>query len=143
MAPLRSTASRPRSIQTLPRCLKKVQFTAKSKCVGASKVAKPTLVALYCARSPSRASPLRDFNFACSTIAPALVTDPAVDGADRTPKPLDATVVGQLRSLMGDVVTSGDRTRVLRLKLRGAEAPVWDLARTPLTGLGGSPSAGG
>jgi selenophosphate synthetase-related protein len=37
-----------------------------------------------------------------------------------------------------------DRTRVLRLKLGGAEAPVWDLARTPLTGLGpgGSPSAG-
>jgi cell division protein FtsI/penicillin-binding protein 2 len=48
-----------------------------------------------------------------STIAPALVTDPAVDGADRTPKPLDATVVGQLRSLMGDVVSSGTAT-VLR-----------------------------
>ena len=37
-----------------------------------------------------------------------------------------------------------DRTRVLRLAAGGAEAPVWDLARTPLTGLGpaGSPSAG-
>ncbi len=35
-----------------------------------------------------------------------------------------------------------DRTRVLRLRRRGAEAPAWDLARTPLTGLGGSPSAG-
>jgi uncharacterized protein len=38
-----------------------------------------------------------------------------------------------------------DDTRVLRLALGGAEAPAWDLARTPLTGLGpaGSPSAGG
>jgi selenophosphate synthetase-related protein len=35
-----------------------------------------------------------------------------------------------------------DGTRVLRLAAGGAEAPVWDLARTPLTGLGGSPSAG-
>jgi uncharacterized protein len=38
-----------------------------------------------------------------------------------------------------------DDTRVLRLASAGDEAPVWDLARTPLTGLGpaGSPSAGG
>jgi selenophosphate synthetase-related protein len=39
-----------------------------------------------------------------------------------------------------------DRTRVLRLAAGGVEAPVWDLGRTPLTGLGppgGSPSAGG
>jgi uncharacterized protein len=37
-----------------------------------------------------------------------------------------------------------DDTRVLRLAAGGAEAPAWDLARTPLTGLGpgGSPSAG-
>jgi uncharacterized protein len=37
-----------------------------------------------------------------------------------------------------------DETRVLRLAAGGAEALVWDLARTPLTGLGpaGSPSAG-
>lgn len=48
-----------------------------------------------------------------SAIAPALVTDPAVDGADRTPKPLDAKVVGQLRTLMGEVVTDGTAT-VLR-----------------------------
>ncbi|SDP60175.1 Cell division protein FtsI/penicillin-binding protein 2 [Pedococcus dokdonensis] len=48
-----------------------------------------------------------------STIAPALVTDPAVDGADRTPKELDAKVVGQLRTLMGEVVSSGTAT-VLR-----------------------------
>jgi uncharacterized protein len=36
-----------------------------------------------------------------------------------------------------------DRTRVLRLASGGSEAPVWNLARTPLTGLGGSPSVGG
>ena len=48
-----------------------------------------------------------------STIAPALVTAPAVDGADRTPKALDAKVVGQLRTLMGEVVSSGTAT-VLR-----------------------------
>jgi selenophosphate synthetase-related protein len=37
-----------------------------------------------------------------------------------------------------------DDTRVLRLATGGSEAPVWDLAGTPLTGLGraGSPSAG-
>jgi selenophosphate synthetase-related protein len=37
-----------------------------------------------------------------------------------------------------------DDTRVLRLVAGGSEAPVWDLAGTPLTGLGrgGSPSAG-
>ena len=37
-----------------------------------------------------------------------------------------------------------DDTRVLRLSAGGAEAPAWDLARAPLTGLGpaGSPSAG-
>jgi cell division protein FtsI/penicillin-binding protein 2 len=45
-----------------------------------------------------------------STIAPALVTDPAVEGADRTPQPLDASVVGQLRTLMGEVVSSGTAT---------------------------------
>jgi uncharacterized protein len=33
-----------------------------------------------------------------------------------------------------------DRTRVLRLAAGGVEAPVWDLGRTPLTGLG--PPAG-
>jgi uncharacterized protein len=37
-----------------------------------------------------------------------------------------------------------DATRVLRLAAGGAEAPAWDLARAPLTGLGSeeSPSAG-
>jgi cell division protein FtsI/penicillin-binding protein 2 len=45
-----------------------------------------------------------------SAIAPALVTEPAVEGADRAPKPLDAKVVGQLRTLMGEVVTQGTAT---------------------------------
>jgi uncharacterized protein len=35
-----------------------------------------------------------------------------------------------------------DDTRVLRLAAGGTEAPVWDLRRAPLTGLGRSPSAG-
>ena len=48
-----------------------------------------------------------------TAIAPALVTDPAVAQADRTPKPLDATVVQQLRTLMGRVVSEGTAT-VLR-----------------------------
>ena len=48
-----------------------------------------------------------------SAIAPAIVTKPAPDGADRSPKPLDATVVGQLRTLMGEVVSQGTAT-VLR-----------------------------
>jgi cell division protein FtsI/penicillin-binding protein 2 len=48
-----------------------------------------------------------------STIAPALVTEPAVQGADRTPKPLDTKVVGQLQTLMGEVVSAGTAT-VLR-----------------------------
>jgi cell division protein FtsI/penicillin-binding protein 2 len=48
-----------------------------------------------------------------STIAPALVTDPAPTGTDRTPKALDAKVVGQLRTLMGQVVSDGTAT-VLR-----------------------------
>ena len=42
-----------------------------------------------------------------SSVAPAIVTEPAPAGADRTPKPLDARVVGQLRTLMGQVVTEG------------------------------------
>ena len=37
---------------------------------------------------------------------------------------------------------SFDGTGVLRLAAGGASAPVWDLAKTPLTGLAGSPSAG-
>ncbi len=45
-----------------------------------------------------------------SAIAPALVTDPAPPGADRTPAPLDGTVTGQLQSLMRQVVTNGTGT---------------------------------
>jgi cell division protein FtsI/penicillin-binding protein 2 len=42
-----------------------------------------------------------------SYIEPALIRSPAVAGADRTPKPLDAKAAGQLRDLMRLVVTSG------------------------------------
>ena len=42
-----------------------------------------------------------------SYVEPALVTSPAVPGADRTPKPLQARAVGELRTLMRQVVTSG------------------------------------
>lgn len=45
-----------------------------------------------------------------SFIPPALVTEPAAAGAARTPQPLDASVVGQLQSLMGQVVTNGTGT---------------------------------
>jgi cell division protein FtsI/penicillin-binding protein 2 len=42
-----------------------------------------------------------------SYVEPALVTSPAVPGADRTAKPLQAGPVGELRSLMRQVVTDG------------------------------------
>jgi len=45
-----------------------------------------------------------------SYIEPALIRTPAVAGADRTPKPLDAKVVGELRPLMRLVVTNGTGT---------------------------------
>lgn len=48
-----------------------------------------------------------------SAVAPALVTSPAVPGADRTPKPLDAKAIRPLRDLMAAVVTEGTAT-VLR-----------------------------
>jgi hypothetical protein len=48
-----------------------------------------------------------------SVIPPALVTDPKPAGSDRTPTPVDARVVGQLRTLMGEVVQRGTAT-VLR-----------------------------
>ena len=48
-----------------------------------------------------------------SAIPPAVVTEPAAPGADRTPTPLDAKAVGQLRELMRQVVTDGTGT-VLR-----------------------------
>jgi cell division protein FtsI/penicillin-binding protein 2 len=42
-----------------------------------------------------------------SYVEPALITSPAVPGADRTPRPLQAKATGELRTLMRDVVTSG------------------------------------
>jgi cell division protein FtsI/penicillin-binding protein 2 len=45
-----------------------------------------------------------------SYIEPALIRTPAVAGADRTPKPLDARVIGELRPLMRLVVTDGTGT---------------------------------
>jgi cell division protein FtsI/penicillin-binding protein 2 len=42
-----------------------------------------------------------------SVVPPALVTAPAPSGADRTPKPLDPTIVSQLQALMGEVVNQG------------------------------------
>lgn len=45
-----------------------------------------------------------------SLVAPALVKAPAPQGADRTPKPLDAKTVGQLQDLMRQVVTGGTAT---------------------------------
>lgn len=48
-----------------------------------------------------------------SYVPPALVTDPAPAGTDRSPQQLDAGVVDQLRTLMGRVVSDGTAT-VLR-----------------------------
>jgi cell division protein FtsI/penicillin-binding protein 2 len=45
-----------------------------------------------------------------SLIPPALVTAPEPANTDRSPQPLDATVVGQLQDLMGRVVTEGTGT---------------------------------
>jgi len=49
-----------------------------------------------------------------SYIEPALISAPAVAGADRTPKSLDAKAVGQLQSLMRLVVTNGTATGVMK-----------------------------
>ena len=49
-----------------------------------------------------------------SYIEPALIRSPAVPGADRTPKLLDAKVAGQLRDLMRLVVTKGTATVPMR-----------------------------
>ena len=49
-----------------------------------------------------------------SYIEPALIRAPAVAGADRAPKPLDAKAIGQLRQLMGLVVTDGTGTKALK-----------------------------
>ena len=49
-----------------------------------------------------------------SYIEPALIRSPAVAGADRAPKPLDAKAAGQLRDLMRLVVTNGTATMPLK-----------------------------
>jgi cell division protein FtsI/penicillin-binding protein 2 len=46
-------------------------------------------------------------------IEPALIRTPVVPGADRTPKPLNPKVVGQLQQLMSQVVTSGTATKAM------------------------------
>src|SRR5450631_404113 len=48
-----------------------------------------------------------------SYIEPALIKTPAVSGADRTPKPLDANAASELRTLMRLVVTNGTAQGVL------------------------------
>lgn len=48
-----------------------------------------------------------------SYIQPALIRTPAVTGADRAPKPLDAKATGQLRAVMRLVVTQGPATGVI------------------------------
>jgi len=48
-----------------------------------------------------------------SYIEPALIRTPAVAGADRAPRPLDAKAAGELRNLMRLVVTNGTATAVM------------------------------
>ncbi|HZW45303.1 MAG TPA: penicillin-binding transpeptidase domain-containing protein [Dermatophilaceae bacterium] len=54
-----------------------------------------------------------------SYIEPALISAPAVAGADRTPKPLDAKAIGQLQSLMRLVVTNGTASGVMKSVIGG------------------------
>jgi cell division protein FtsI/penicillin-binding protein 2 len=49
-----------------------------------------------------------------SYIEPALIRTPAVAGADRAAKPLNAKAAGELRDLMRLVVTDGTATKALR-----------------------------
>ena len=49
-----------------------------------------------------------------SYIEPALIRTPAVAGADRAPKSLNAKAIGELRQLMGLVVTDGTATQALK-----------------------------
>jgi cell division protein FtsI/penicillin-binding protein 2 len=53
-----------------------------------------------------------------SYIEPTLIKAPAVAGADQTPRPLDAKVVGDLRALMRLAVTNGTGTALK--SVRGA-----------------------
>ena len=55
-----------------------------------------------------------------SYIEPLLIRTPAVAGADRAPKSLDAKAISQLRELMGLVVTDGTATNALKSVAGGA-----------------------
>jgi len=50
-----------------------------------------------------------------SYIEPALIATPAVTGADRAPKALDANAIGELRQLMRLVVTDGTGSAVMKV----------------------------
>lgn len=71
-----------------------------------------------------------------SYVEPALVTAPAVPGADRTPKPLDAATVRELHTLMRSVVTSGTAAPAFR-GLPGV--PVFGKTGTAEYGTGSPP----
>jgi len=72
-----------------------------------------------------------------SYIEPALISAPAVAGADRTPKPLDAKAIGQLQSLMRLVVTNGTATGVMKSVIGG---PVYGKTGTAEYGSGNPPA---
>jgi len=72
-----------------------------------------------------------------SYIEPALISAPAVTGADRTPKPLDAKAIGQLQSLMRLVVTNGTATGVMNSVIGG---PVYGKTGTAEYGSGNPPA---
>ena len=72
-----------------------------------------------------------------SYIEPALISAPAVAGADRTPKPLDAKAIGQLQSLMRLVVTNGTASGVMKSVIGG---PVYGKTGTAEYGSANPPA---
>lgn len=72
-----------------------------------------------------------------SYIEPALISAPAVAGADRTPKPLDAKAIGELQSLMRLVVTNGTAAGVMKSVIGG---PVYGKTGTAEYGSGNPPA---
>jgi len=72
-----------------------------------------------------------------SYIEPALISAPAVAGADRTPKPLDAKAIAELQSLMRLVVTNGTATGVMKSVIGG---PVYGKTGTAEYGSGNPPA---
>ena len=72
-----------------------------------------------------------------SYIEPALIGSPAVAGADRAPKPLDAKATGELRDLMRLVVTNGTATGVMN-SVPGV--PVYGKTGTAEYGTGNPPA---